>query len=129
MIDLAVDSAARETVVGIESLQSVQTKRGLASRRGTEHEVANGDRIPNLGEKQFLGVTTEGVSRQIIAQVRDVNKPPQCVKKIMSAGNTVVFFYLNGSYIEDRTARERMWMKEEGGMFMLRMWVKKGPFF
>ena len=33
------------------------------------------------------------------------------------------FFDLNGSYIEDRTARERMWMKEEGAMFMLRMWV------
>ena len=65
------------TLVGIESLQSVQTKEGPASKRGTEYEV---ERIPNLREKQFLGVTTEGVSRKIVAQVCVVNKPLLSVK-------------------------------------------------
>ena len=64
--------------------------RRPSEQRGTKYEVANCERIPNLGEKQFLGVITEGVSGQIVAQVCDVNKLLQSVKKSMSAGNKVV---------------------------------------
>ena len=52
-IELAVDSGATETVVGEGDLLSIELKEGAASRRGTEYEVANGVRIPNLGEKKF----------------------------------------------------------------------------
>jgi hypothetical protein len=52
-IELAVDSGATETVVGEGDLSSIETKEGAASKRGTEYEVANGVRIPNLGEKKF----------------------------------------------------------------------------
>ena len=31
-----------------------------------------------------------------------------------------------GSYIENKNSGEKMWLKEENGMYMLRMWVKKG---
>ena len=114
VIHRAVGSGATDTVAYIESLQSVQTKKGLGSKNGTENEVANGERIPNLGEKHVLRVTTEGVSKQIVAQMCDVNKPLLSVKKIMSAGKKVAFDP-NGSYIEDKTTQENMWTKEEGG--------------
>ena len=52
-IEMAVDSGASETVVGVEMLQSVETNDGNASKRGVEYEVANGVRIPNVGEKKF----------------------------------------------------------------------------
>ena len=86
-----MDRGATKTVLGIESLQGVQTKEGPATGRCSEYEVANGERVPNHGEQQFLGVNTEGVSRQIVGQVCDVSKPLLSVKKIMSAGNKVVF--------------------------------------
>ena len=63
-------------------------------------------------------VTTEGVSRQIVAQVCDVSKSLISVKKIMSACEKVVFDP-NGSDTEDKTTREKMWM------WILRMWVKR----
>ena len=50
-IELAVDSGASETVINEEMLRSVQVQEGAASRRGVEYEVANGIRIPNLGEE------------------------------------------------------------------------------
>ena len=50
VIDPAVDSGATETVVGIGSLQSVQTKAHPANKRGTEYDVANGEKIPSFGE-------------------------------------------------------------------------------
>ena len=127
-IDLAVDSGATETVINEDMLKSVDLKDGPASRRGVEYEVANGVRIPNLGEKKFVGVNEEGHERAITAQVCDVNKALLSVKKVLAAGNRVIFDE-DGSFIEDKTTGERMWMRESNGMFMLRMWVKKAPGF
>ena len=53
-LELAVDSGATENVVSEDMLQSVEMKEGLAAKRGVEYEVANGTRIPNLGEKRFI---------------------------------------------------------------------------
>ena len=45
----------------------------------------------------------------------------------MQAGNKVVFA-ASGSYIEDETSGEAMPLKEQGGMYMLRLWVKAQGF-
>ena len=127
IIDMAVDSGASETVIGEEMLQSVQTKEGDASRRGVQYEVANGVRIPNLGEKRFKGHIVKGMARNLTAQVCEVNKALLSVKRIVQAGNKVVFD-ADGSYIEDKSTGEKMWLREENGMYMLRMWVKTAGF-
>ena len=122
-IELAVDSGATETVINEDMIRSVEMKEGPASRRGVEYEVANGVRIPNLGEKKFVGISEEGAERNITAQVCDVNKALLSVKKILTAGNRVVFDE-SGSYIEDKGTGDKMWMKEVNGMYMLKMWVR-----
>ena len=50
----AVDSGASETVVSEDMISSAEIKQGLQSKRGIQYEVANGVRIPNLGEKRFV---------------------------------------------------------------------------
>ena len=127
-IELAVDSGATETVVGEDDLPGIEVKEGPASKRGTEYEVANGVRIPNLGEKKFVAYTEEGSTRSLTAQVCDVNKPLLSVRKVIAGGSRVVFDQ-EGSYIESKVTGERTWLKEQGGMFMLKMWVqRKAPF-
>jgi hypothetical protein len=126
-IEMAVDSGATETVVNEDDLPSIEVKAGAASRRGTEYEVANGVRIPNLGEKKFVAYTEEGSMRSLTAQVCDVNKPLLSVRKVMAGGSRVVFDE-DGSYIESKATGERTWLKESGGMFMLKMWVQRTPF-
>ena len=101
-------------------LTNVELKQGLASKRGVQYEVANGVRIPNLGEKQFQGFTDEGMRRSLKAQVCDVNKALLSVHKLVRAGNRVVFEG-EGSYIEDQTTKEKMWLREQGGVYMLKM--------
>jgi hypothetical protein len=127
-IEFAVDSGATETVLGEGDLASIDLKEGAASRRGTEYEVANGVRIPNLGEKRFGAYTEEGSMRTITAQVCDVNKPLLSVRKVMAGGSRVVFDE-DGSYIESKATGERTWLKEQGGMFMLKMWVQRDTSF
>ena len=126
VIELAVDSGASETVINEDMVSSVLMQEGTASRRGVKYEVANGVRIPNLGEKKFVGISEESVSRGLTAQVCDVNKGLLSVKKVVAAGNRVVFED-EGSFIEDKVTKERMWLKEENGMYMLKLWVEK-PF-
>ena len=48
--ELAVDSGASETVVSENMIVTADVQEGVNSRNGVEYEVANGIRIPNLGE-------------------------------------------------------------------------------
>ena len=126
-IEMAVDSGATETVVGEESLKGIEIREGVAFKRGVKYEIANGVRIPNLGEKSFVGVTEEGIKRGMTAQVCEVNKALLSVSKTVAAGNRVVFGP-EGAYIQNVETREKLWLQEKGGMYMLKMWVqnKKG---
>ncbi len=125
-VDMAVDSGASETVLGEDELSSIEVKEGPARKRGGKYEVATGVRIPNLGEKKFQAVTEEGVTRQITAQVCDVNKALLSVHKVAAKGNRIVFDS-DGSYIESKGKQgERIWLTEQNGMYMLRLWVKTG---
>jgi hypothetical protein len=126
-IEMAVDSGATETVIGEDMLSSIEMKDSWASKHGVEYEVANGERIPNMGEKKFQGITESGTMRNLTAQVSEVNKALLSVKKIIAAGNRVVFDE-DGSYIEDKNSQEKIWLKEDKGMFMLKMWVKNSVF-
>jgi len=127
-LEMAVDSGATETVLSDEMLTSIEIKEGEACRKGVQYEVASGTLIPNLGEKKFVAVSESGMARRMTAQVCDVNKALMSVAKILKAGNRVVFEEGN-SYIEDVQTNERMYMKEQGGMFMVKLWVNKSQGF
>ena len=123
-IDVAVDSGATETVAGEDMLTIIETRESSAYKRGMQYEVANGERVANLGQKKFVCYGDEGQERGMTAQVCDVNKALLSVRKLVQAGNKVVFDS-SGGYIQEEETRERMTMKEQGGMYMLQLWVKR----
>ena len=112
-----------ETAIGEDTRKFMKLLEGHAFRRGVEYDVANGVRIPNLGEKKFDAVTEDGNIRQITAQVCEVNKPLLSVSKMVAAGNRVVFDH-DGSYVEDVNSGEVVWLTEQGGMYMLKVWAE-----
>ena len=57
----------------------------------------------------------------------DVNKALLSVRKMAKAGNKAVFDD-GASYIENKASGQKMWMREENGMYILKFWVKKAPF-
>ena len=91
----ALDSGATETVVPPDILASHELREGGPCKRGVEYEVANGVQIPNLGEREFVGVTEGGGHRgpvaNGVAQVCDVNRGLLRVRKVTKAGNRVIF--------------------------------------
>ena len=124
---MCVDSGALENVIGEGMIQSVDTVPGSASRLGIEYEVANGTRIPNLGEQRVYAVTDEGVRRMLTLQVCDVKKGLLSVSKIAQKDHGVVFDP-DGSYIEDTASKERLWLQQQGGMYTFKLWVKREGF-
>ena len=60
--------------------------------------------------------------RSLTAQLCDVDKSLMSVSKIAKPGHRVIVDS-DGSYIEDKSNGERIWMEEKQGMYTLRMWV------
>ena len=54
-----------------------------------QYEIANGDEIPNLGEKLFAVVTEEGTVRGMRPQVADVSKALQSVRALVRTEHVV----------------------------------------
>ena len=122
---MTVDSGAGETVVGEEMLSSIGTVEGEAMRRGVKYEVADGNLLPNLGEKRIEVIAEGGVRRRMVAQVCGVNKALLSVKRVTAAGNTVVF-KKDHCYIEEDKSGEKIWMGMKDGMYVVNLWVPRG---
>ena len=80
-----------------------------------------------LQSKCFTAVDEEGQERAIKAQVCEVNKALLSVHRMVQAGNTVVFSR-NGSYAQDDATGEKIHMREQGGMYMMKLWVRNPSF-
>ena len=102
----------------------IDIKESAACKRGIVCEVADGTQIPNLGERQFLGVMEDGTAKGVTAQVCAVNKTLMSVSKVASKGNRLVFDD-DGSYIECKATGEKSWLTQSGGMYYLKMWVSR----
>ena len=129
LLTLYVDSGATETVIAETMLSMMELKESPQSLRGVEYQVANGTKIPNLGQKLFVTHAEDGTKRQVLAQVCEVNKALLSVSKMVNHGNKVVFGEIDGhgnriSYIEDNITKERLWIEEENGMYALKVWVR-----
>ena len=64
-----------------------------------------------------------GEVRDVTAQVCDVNKALLSVKKMVNAGNRVVF-EPDGGYIENVHTGKKIDMTDRGGMYTIKMWVR-----
>ena len=90
-MDAILDSGASVTVIPPHVGRGYDIQPGEASRAGVRYEVANGEEIPNLWEKNLPVMTEEGTWRGLKAQVADVSKALQSVRGLVKAGHLVVF--------------------------------------
>ena len=73
-IEITVDSGACETVMPAGICHSIGILASKQYVEGVEYEVANGETIPNLGERRCLMMTQgSGVCKKITFQVADVH--------------------------------------------------------
>ena len=122
-LSMAVDSGACENVIdAAEEVPNYPVQESRASKMGVKFASATGEEIPNLGEVMLPMLTSEGTKRKMKMQAAEVSKPLASVKRICEAGHTVVFDE-TGSFMCDKATGEVNYFREEGGNYMLDVWV------
>lgn len=100
------------------SLDIVATKvakeEGEQKRRGVKYRVANGQLIPNEGEKKLRGYGNDYTGMGVNMQIADVTKPLLSVQEMVAAGQRVVFDS-TGSYAENKATGKRQYFKDKQG--------------
>ena len=86
-----LDSGASVTVVPPHVGRDYEVIRGEAAKAGVRYEIADGNEIPNLGEKLMPVMTREGTWRGLKAEVADIARALQSVRSLAKTGHKVVF--------------------------------------
>jgi hypothetical protein len=120
-----MDSGAMDTVVNMETCPGIPREDSRGSKLGLKYEVANGEVIPNKGQKRLEGFTDDGVPIGVTAQVAGVNKPLMSVMRTCHSGNTVVFDD-EGSYVYNKASGIATEIKNDGRRYLFPIWVQQG---
>jgi len=121
-VEIIIDSGATVPVFPprVGKLYAIQESEG--SRNKDEYRVANGDKIPNLGEKILPVITEENTVRGITAQIADVTDPLQSVRHLNGSGHGV-WLYGDDSFMINMVTGECNKITDNGKNFVTKVWV------
>ena len=131
MIEAILDSGATATVFPPHVGRGYDVQPSDASKAGVRYEVANGDEIPNLGEKVVPVMTVEGSYRGVRAQIADVSKALQSVRALVRTGHMVIFG--DGEpgneqhYVLNKMTGETNMAIDDGINYLMRLFVVPNP--
>ena len=127
-VEFIFDSGATTTVIPATVGRAYEIQPSESSKAGVMYEIANGDEIPNLGEKLMPVVTAEGAWKGLLAQVADISKALQSVRSLVRAGHAVVFGDDDDeggtcSYIVNKVTGEYTSVKDDGVNYFLGLYI------
>ena len=117
-----LDSGASVTVVPPQVGRDYEVTRGDAAAAGVRYEIADGNEIPNLGEKLLPIMTREGTWRSLKVEVADISRPLQSVRSLIKTGHRVVFGggdNGNFHYIENLLTGEVNEVEDDGSNYLM----------
>jgi hypothetical protein len=126
VIRVNVDSGAIDSCIPPNVASMFKVRQTQMSKNGGYYTSASGGVIYNEGERDVKGVTDDAKDIGMTFQVAKVRGPLGSVRRICEAGNRVVFDDDgDGSYIENKTSKQRVKIEKVKGVYLLNMWVKK----
>ena len=127
LIDVTVDSGACVTVMPSALCTGIPILANDLSKNGVEYEVANGESIANLGERQCQVMTIGSMTpKRIVFQVADVHKPLLSITACSDMGYDC-YLGKEGGSLRDRVTGEVIPLERRGSLYSLRMWVRQDP--
>ena len=123
---IIIDSGACASVMPTSWCNHVPVGEAPQSRAGEFYRAANGNKIHHEGERLVSMMAQEGSMRDMRFTACDVAKALGSVSQMCRTGHKVVFnppWSEEGSYIEQEAIGERMWLQEEGGLYILKTTV------
>ena len=120
-LELTIDSGAGENVMSELMAPRTPVQYSKEQDAGVVYTAANGEIMPNRGQKVLKVITKEGQTKAMNMQVTDVNKALMSVAKICDAGHTVLFTSEGGAIRSNKTGEETTFNRENN---VYRMRVK-----
>ena len=120
---IIIDSGACASVMPTTWCNHVPVTETPQSKAGDYYRAANGQKIYQEGERTISMMTQEGALRDMRFIVCDVAKALGSVSQMCKTGHRVVFnppWSAQGSYIQHVSTGEKMWLQEEGGLYVLK---------
>ena len=123
-IEVTIDSGACDSVMPIDMCRGIAIRPNALSAIGFEYEVANGQTIPNVGERHCL-MMTEGsrMQKRIIFQCADVHKPLLSISRVADMGYECRLG-ANGGLLVDNHTGETIPLHRRGNLYHMKAWVK-----
>ena len=124
-IEVTVDSGACDTVMPAAMCGHISISQTEDSRRGVEYEVANGETIPNLGERHCLLMSeNSNVMKKIVFQCADIHKPLLSVSRCADLGYQCILDD-HGGMLKDKVTGEEIPLHRRGNLYVMRAWVRQ----
>ena len=124
-VKACVDSGCIEHVAPPEIAPGVETTPSELSKAGMCYSVANGEDIPNVGQKTFEAVTEGGQSGVMTTQLAEVTRPLMSVGQTCDNGNLVIF-HKRGGFILNLESRALTPFDRVAGNYEIAYWVRNG---
>ena len=124
-IEVTIDSGACDTVMPVDMCPDIAVQESAKQKEGLEYEVANGETIPNEGERRCLLMTMGArTPKRITFQVADVHKALLSISKVADAGFEC---RLNryGGYLLDTMTGERIPVGRKGSLYTMKALVRE----
>ena len=126
-VEVTVDSGACETVMPEDICNHIRITPSIQSLRGDEYEVANGETVPNLGERRCLAMTAGSqATKKITFQCADIHKPLLSTACAADAGYETRL-RRHGGYLEHSETGDRIPIYRRDNLYYLTMWIKGYP--
>ena len=128
VVKVCPDSGAAKFVAPENMCAHIAVEPSEASKKGITYRAANGQSIPNKGEKKVSGEDINGGKLEATWQIAGVTKPLASVSEMVKAGNRVTFDQdENGSNISriyNKKKAVKIPIELVGSAYEFEMWVE-----
>ena len=121
LVEAVLDSGAEESVSPPRFFPGPVVPSKM-SQAGGSYRVANGQRVPNIGQQAVHFETDEGQAAGMMFQTAEIERPLISASQLAASGNSVVFNQQGGTIVHEKSGRRTV-LHKRGGIYVLRMWV------
>ena len=125
LVEAVLDSGAAESVSPPRFFPGPVVP-SIMFKAGGSYRVANGQRVPNIGQQAVQFATDDGQVANIWFQTAEIDRPLISASALAASGNSVVFNQKGGTIIHEKSGR-RTNLHKRGGIYVLHMWVRENP--
>ena len=124
-IEITVDSGACDTVMPSKMCGHISILSTEKSRSGYEYEVANGEGLPNHGERRcFMMTENSETMKRIAFQCADVHKALLSVSRLADQGYQCLLGQ-HGGELRDVVTGDVIPLHRRDNLYVMRAWVRQ----